>query len=216
MSSDTLTSLYEEMNRAVYKESAIREASFLDLTYDICGVPVRQLTPYTYLLLDFANSPFLKKGDELSDAELFNHICNFIWLLSPEFKENDGEAKKKFILEKLAQIDYVQAIKEISEFIKDMFMDAPPIREKVEKDKKYTPQHYAWIVGYIYTLSETFGWTDEYIVHLPIPRILQYNNIIYERKMTSSGKAAILVNNLSDPVFLKIKNEHMRLMKEKK
>lgn len=203
------------MNRAIYEESAIREASFLGLTYDICDVPVRQLTPYKYILLDFINSPFIKKTEELDDASIAKHVFDFIWIVSADFKENDAEAKATFIKEKLADLDFVKAMEDIYQYINDMFLDAPPLRATVEQTKQYKPQHWAWIVSYIDNLSEAYGWTDEYILHLPMPRILQYNNAIYARKMSSGGKSPALVNPRSDPIYLKIKQEHMRLAKEK-
>lgn len=212
--SDTLTSLYSEMNKAIYRESAVREASFLNVTYDICGIAVRQLTPYMYLLLDFTNSPFLK-GGECEDSEMRNHIANLIWICSPAFKENDTTAKRQFIADNLATLDYVQAIKDISEFMADMFMDSPPYKEKAEANKTYKPVYYAWITGYIDALASQYGWDYEKILHMPMPLILQFNNAIFARKMSEAGKPAVLVNNLSDPVMKKIHDEHIRLKKEK-
>jgi hypothetical protein len=167
-----------------------------------------------YLLLDFTNSPFLK-GGECDDSEMRNHIANLIWICSPLFKENDAAAKRQFIADNFADIDYVQAIKDISEYMADMFMDSPPYKEKDAKEKNtYTPVYYAWIVGYIDVLASQYCWDYEKILHMPMPLILQFNNAIYARKMSEVGKPAVLINNLSDPVMKKIHDEHIRLRKE--
>jgi hypothetical protein len=205
--SQDLEVLYSEISAALYKESAIREASFLDITYDICGLPCKQLTPYHYMLLDFCSCPFVKGlTEELSNAEMIKHIVNFLWVVSPDFVTNDSKAKDTFIKEKCSTLDYIQATKEITEYLADMFLDSPPYREKKEKEKQYTPSYYAWVVGYITLIAETFGWRDDYILQLPMPRILQYHNAIYANKRASAGQPIMLINNLSDPVLKKIKD----------
>src|SRR5688572_25311836 len=63
---------------AVEREAAIRDTAFLDLTADICGVAIRQMSAQDYLVLDGLGSPFLV-GELPYDYD----IVSFLWQLSP-------------------------------------------------------------------------------------------------------------------------------------
>jgi hypothetical protein len=82
--SERLAALQKKYSEAVYNESAIREAAFLPITLDICGITVGQFTPYHYLLLDFQRNPFITGG---ADAPTAGHIAQFLWCVSVEFRE---------------------------------------------------------------------------------------------------------------------------------
>lgn len=211
--SELLKSLYDEMNRAVFRESSVREASFLGLTTSICGVPVRFLTPYKYMMLDFINSPFIK-GGECDDSTMINHIYKFIWLVSTDFKENDALAYDTFIKDKCDNLDFIKAIADISDYLTDMFLDSPPYKGE-RGTKGYIPSYYAWIVSYIDTLASEYGWEWQTIMDMPMPVILQFHNAIFARNESKAGRTPILINNISDPVMARIKSEHLRIKKEK-
>src|SRR5689334_706017 len=68
---------------AVKREMDIRDAAFLNITADICGIPIRQMTPRDYLILDGLGSPILDGRIATASRE---DIVKFLWFLSPEYR----------------------------------------------------------------------------------------------------------------------------------
>lgn len=213
--SDTLQQLASEMNAAVLRESSIRELSLLNVHYHVGGLPIRQLTPRMYLLLDFTNSPFIKGlKEEIENSKLEAYVQDFVWICSPEFVEYDVKKKTEFIKTNFVKMDYARCLDDILEYLDDMLMDIPRGRNEFT-NKKYIPQYYAWIIGYIDILSSEFSWTDEDILGKSIPRILQLCNAITQRRTAAAGRKSQLLNPISDPILKKIRDEQIRILKEK-
>lgn len=188
----------KEYVEVVYKESAIREIAFLNIPIDICGVEVKQLTPYLFILLDFIKSPFLV-NDRMPDEI---NIVDFLWIISTRFVENDKDKKAEFIKDIAVKLKYDEAIKGIYEYLNEAFIDSPAQHvETNNKLKKTNIPFYAWIAGYIDILSSEYGWLDNYIMNMPFTRIFQYLKTIEARKMAELGKEPLLFNQYSDKVM---------------
>ena len=192
---------------SVYKESAIREIAFLNITTDICNVEVNQLTPRHFILLDFIKSPFLT-NDKLPNEI---NVVDFLWIVSIKFKEGDKNAKDEFIREIGGKLDYEQSVKGIYDYLQEAFIDSPAQHIDTTKMKKTNIPFYAWVAGYIDILSSEYGWLDSYIMTMPFTRIFQYLKTIESRKMAEIGKDPILFNQYSDRVMSALR----KLNKEK-
>lgn len=191
--------LRKEYVQAVYEESSIRESSFLPVSLDIGGIAVKQFTPYHCLLLDFNESPFINPD---YGALTLDQIIDFLWVVSEDFKENDGPAKENFIKDKCAALDYIQTIEGIQKYIDDAFLDTPHRRQD---NAPRTPEFfYAWICTYIDALAHEYGWDDNKVLHLPFARILQYMKAIEAREAAKTGAKPDLYNNRSGKIKLQL------------
>lgn len=167
---------------------------------------VNQLTPTHFILLDFANSPFINsdRPATLQDA------LDFIWIVSPEFVANDGEKYLEFI-KKHKNADASYLIEEIQEYMQYSMLDfVSPNKNGQDKKSNEAPK-YAWIIPYIDLLASQYGWTSDYIMHLPLSLISQFTRVIDERQSIQFGKKATLWNKLSDQV----KGDILNLLREK-
>jgi hypothetical protein len=158
-----------------------------------------QFTPTHYLLLDFKNNPILTGiGDITTD-----HIKEFLWIISVEYKQGDKEARDVFYqaLDTLIEAgeDFLSAI---NVYLWKSFLDLTggaserPI-EKKEPDTR-------WVTDLIDLIAVNYHWKDDYILGLPLERLLQYRKAISARNMIMAGKEPIVENRLSDPIISRI------------
>lgn len=192
----TLKQLNKEWNDAGYKESVIREFAFLDITQDICGVEVKQLTPLHFIYLDFLNSPFINPRDDISPGDVYQ----FLYVVSTEYRKNDKQHYEEFV-KRFVDIDLQKTIDEICQYIQEAFLDSPPATVGPKSNHRpYT----AWIVEYIHMIASEYGWVDEYILNLPFTRIFQYIKIIDVRRCIASGQKPVQFNKFSDAAKAKL------------
>lgn len=199
---ERIQALTKEYTDAVYKESCIREASFLNISSDICGIELNQFTSYHYLLLDFTGNSFLNnKSPELID------IVNFLWVVSKDFVEKDNEKKDEFIKTKCSTLDYEMVVKEIYQYIEDQtidMLDAFVDDSRPKQNDNKTPKH-CWVTQYIDTIASEYHWSEHYIIHLPFARLLQYVKLIDSRKHSEAGNRGDVYANYSEKVLWKLR-----------
>lgn len=206
----------KEFSDAVYKDSCIRESAILGIDLNICGVPVKQLTPYHYILLDFINSPFLQNGEVN-----ISNIVDVLWIISTEFKANDKEAKTKFIETKCVDIVFDDAINNILKYIANTFIDIPASVRSLDQAKinKVNIPHVSWVVSYVDTLAKEYGWFYTDVIHMPFALIFQFLKTIEIREsIKNTGKQPDLVNGTSDAIkrkIIRLTFERNKILKEK-
>jgi hypothetical protein len=203
VANEALTNLYREYEKAVYDESCIRELAFLPVTLTIASIEVRQFTPYHYILLDFIRSPFVG-GTEEPTVE---SIAEFLWIVSADYKDNDPAGKNKFINEKVAQVNYIQALEDIGEYVTNAFLDVPPPLAIAQDTKRDSIPYYAWIVSYIDVLASEYGWQERDCLHMNFSKLFQYIRAIEARKSVTAGKEPVMYNKISDEVKVRIREE---------
>lgn len=204
--------LLYEFNMARYQESVIRECAFVPIDLDIDGIPVKQFTMMHRILLDFCNSPFIKEQDDLDKQ----HIWEFLWIVSTEFVMNNPNKKKEFIESNLKFRSTVEAytrlITGIFEYLKSAFLDSVEYERQLTKDEellaavsdrsnfvvKEESATTSWIAEYISIIASAYGWTDEYILNLPLARVLQYIRCITKQEAIKNGVSIKLRNKFSD------------------
>lgn len=123
---------------AIAEESRLRYEIYLGQNEKICGIEVKQLTPYLLAVLKSAESPFVDGGD-------FDYVlaAQFIWAVSADFKPRDRRQFAHILktIERNFSIDEVDA--EISEYLRIAFLDAPT---ESGKQSKPIASATAWIV----------------------------------------------------------------------
>lgn len=199
-----LADIERRYREAVYTESVVREAAFLGVKLTLCGIKVNQFNPRHYMLLDFMSSPFIKGG--IPTAE---QVCDFLWVVSPDFKEGDGAAYIKFVEEKCANLDFAESVFAIREYVDHATIDFPPIQKMEGAPRK--AEFMAWVAYYVDALASEYGWTVEYIMSLPFALILQQMKAIDARRAIREGKSLHMFNTLSESV----RAEGLRLLEEK-
>lgn len=205
---DRLKELQRKLADAVYNESAIRESAFLDIPYKIAGIPVDQLTPRKFIYLEFIDSPYVVNNDKMPEME---DTMTFIWICSKEYKLADNEAFEAFIDKHFdANFNWQQAQSDIVRHIEEAFLDSPPSSTNKKNSESDIPGH-AWIADYIDILASEYGWNDQYILDMPIARLLQYIKVIDYRYHIKNGNTPTKFNKYSDA----IKRQIQELMNEK-
>ena len=185
--------LQYDLQMARYLESVVREASFLPVTLTIGDIPVKQYSMRHHIMLDFANNPFVKGNDEW-DKE---HIWEFIWVVSTEFEYGNTEKKTVFLvkcMEKYQMEEQVgQLVMDILEYLNNAFLDN---YEDTDNTGKSIPI-VSWAANYIHAISSNYGWTDEYILDLPLNRVCQYVRCIDRDLAAKNGVEPNIQNRLS-------------------
>ena len=194
------------LNKAMYDESVIREGAFLNINHDINGVEVCPLSFRRYILLDFRNSPFLKQSRELTKED----VWEFIWIVSTEFelgKPSDDFVKRKMaaMADENGDINYEFLIKEVLRYLEDALLDLPDDSKKSATKFKNEIAETAWVAVYVVLLASEFGWSDEYILDLPMARVFQYVRIIESKEAAKAGEPIKHRNRLSSDWFDKLK-----------
>ena len=185
----------QRIREAETRERTNRDAAWLNLDANICGMKFRQMTVKDYLCLDAVDSPLLL-GVIPSAAEL----AQFLWVLSPDFSERP-EDKKRFC-ERVGKLPYADTLAACREFVEKTFLDAPQSDGKASG----TPSYYSWITSLVDTLASEYGWTPFEVLELPLRQVFQLVRAIRKRR---DPKAA-LFNPLSDKArcdWLKALNE---------
>src|SRR5436190_4788815 len=116
---DDIPGLKERVAEAARKEGELRVLPFLDVTLDICGVPVKQFTPRHWAYLDAAGVPFFA-----AEAMSAVQVAQFLWIVSPSFRVGDAAAREAF-LESIVQVPFGDATAAIAEYVDFALLDRP-------------------------------------------------------------------------------------------
>jgi len=181
---------YEE---ALSQERRERNLAYLNLPFEICGIIVRQITPFDYCALVESRSPFVV-GGKLTRVK----SAHFIFLLSDEFKGKGKEDSIKIILERLCVFSDDKVFSEISDLVEITFRDAGTGQAKSAP----VASSAAWLE---YRMGgEPWRWDRERTLKTPL-------RIIYQQiRCDDKVKGEIVKNELSHKAqgdWLKALNE---------
>ena len=155
---------------AVKLENDVRDAAFLELTTDICGIKIRQMRPRDLLILDGTDNPMVDKG-----APTPEQLRDFLWKLSPDYRRSAFHRihfwfrTLKFYRLKF----YFQAVEKCWRYIDSTFQDSPG-RSSGSRSRPYA----GWCAHMVNTISTAYGWDDEKVLKTPLVRLWQYVNCI--------------------------------------
>lgn len=179
------------LREAVKRENDIRDAAFLDLTTDICGVKIRQMTPRDLLILDGIGNPLM--SGELPSPE---RLAEFLWLLSPRYA-NRALLRRFLFGRSIRRLDYMAAVKACWRYIEDTFQDSPG-------NSGVSAMPYAgWCAHLVNSMAINYHWSEETILNTPLKRIFQYLKCIRRHHDPQAP-----MHNPSD----KLKGDYIRLL----
>lgn len=204
--------LDREYQEAAHTEENLRVTAYLDISHKICGIEVKQLTLYHLAYLDNINNFFVVKQDRaVQDYD----VVNFLWIVSAEWKLRDAQAHLEFTKTKCTNIDYEQAFIEITKYLEKEMIDS--LETKIEHDrvtgKRMAPRN-CWLTQYIDILASEYGWTVEYIKHLPIAIVLQLVRVVEARHYAESGGKDDPFLSYSEKVMMNLRD--LRFDEERK
>jgi len=179
------------LREAIKRENDIRDASFLDINANICGVEIRQMTPRDLLILDGIGNP-LMSGGLPSPAQL----ADFLWKLSPRYLE--GHSVRRFLFARsIRHLNYIEAVRACLNYIEDTFQDSPP-------SSGVSSMPYAgWCAHLICNLSSNPAEAEKVILNTPLKRLFQYLKVLRRKNDPDST-----THNPSD----KVKGDYLRLL----
>jgi hypothetical protein len=180
------------LGEAVARQELVRNASFLNVTENIGGFEVLPLSVFHYTTLHTVRHPLIT-GRTPGPMDL----VGFFWILSPGYSPQGGRPLKahlkrcrKFLppappwfktrramrrwnvrtLEAMARA--AQLIQAARDYVTESFMDrSAPAGGSM-------PSYYSEAAGICGKLAREYGWTEDYIMRIPIKRVLQYSKEI--------------------------------------
>lgn len=176
---------------AVKRENDIRDASFLDLNANICGVEIRQMTPRDLIILDGIGNP-LMGGTLPSPAQL----ADFLWKLSPHYAEH-APLRRWLFGRSIRRLDYMAAVKACWRYIEDTFQDSP-----ASSGPSSIP-YAGWCAYLLNNIAINYGWSEQTIINTPLKRLFQYLKCIRRYHDPEAP-----MHNPSD----RVKGDYLRLM----
>lgn len=196
---------------AVHRERLNRDAAFLNVPLDVAGFDVAPITLRKYLLLKVTGSSFLT-GETPTPCD----VISFLWLMHPGYvvtiKPFQVKAYQGIVRRSLAfmapevprfknrftarsyerklrnsLIALTKIVIAIRSFVDEQLQDYPAKSGNVRGEAPSYYSNAAYLCG---LFGKNFGWTDDYVLDCPMPRILQYLNFIRQ----ANGSNAPLFN----------------------
>ena len=131
--------------------------------------PAVLLTIEKYLLLQQAGV-FEGKNDKT-----VNDVLIFLWIVSPDF-EADPEQSKAFYKEH-GKLDLPTYANAISDYLGSMFQMMPA---KASGDGGGSASS-DWVASLVDLIASEYGWREDEILRIPLPRLFQYVRRITQR-----------------------------------
>lgn len=182
---------------AVARERKAREEAYLNLPHDVCGIQLKQITPYLYGLLSLERNPFVT-GGTINEAA----IAQFLWTLHIDFAVDSK--KRDAFLKSLEDADWIGLQIGIEELLDLTFLDAP-YGGGLNQSPLFC--NMAWME---YRLAaEPFRWARDTVLHSPL-------RVIYQLMRCDAWNHGdkTLVNRWSDQVVDDWMHEKMKQEKE--
>jgi hypothetical protein len=153
---------------ALKRENDVRDAAFLDLTTDICGIPIRQMTARDLVILDGLDNPLVCGG--LPTPE---QLKQFLWLLSPGYRDR-ATIRRWLFNSRVNALGYLRPYRRCLEYVRDTFQDSPGGSAVQQR------QYAGWCAHMVNAIAINYGWSEELIVGtektpgIPLKRLFQY------------------------------------------
>jgi hypothetical protein len=151
---------------AVERENNLRDAAFLDLPTRIQGLLLAPMTLRHWIILNGIGSPFLVGG--LPSLE---QLIQFFWVMNPKFTPGRSFRRGRFIAS-CRSLLYGQAVLSCRALVRDTFQDGPPSSGNGDEAPGYS-----FAASIIHALASDYGWTEDYILNIPLRRVFQYMKI---------------------------------------
>ena len=183
---DEIPGLAAEMER----EQSVRELSMLD-TIILCGIPCRQLSIRTHTLLVGMKSPFIVPG-RVAEPE---DIAVYLWLHCLDYEAGNESKRVRWVKRNVRPLiaagRYGLCIAEISSHLMNTFMDSPGPGTRDGKE------YFLGSAALVDSVASEYGWTDDYIMNVPLSRLFQYQRAMrkrYDRHASLSNPSDRLIS----------------------
>lgn len=169
----------------------IRNAAFLDLRENICGVQVLPVSLLHLVTLETIGSPFIM-GGPVTPVD----VATFLWIVSPDYSPKARFKRWRF-LHRVGKLkvappdplpeDFSPAlhtlrtlIAAIGDYLRESESDLPAAAGPSR------PNHKSVATILIDLLASQYGWREQDILRMPLKRILAYRARIMERERAGS------------------------------
>lgn len=175
--------------------------SWLDIE-EICGVEVNHLTPLILLRLEASNNSIITGGN-IS----FDDVLSFFWAISKEYDKNI-EGGQDFYKKYGSKIDSNDLYLGIKQYLNEQFLNKESSKDSdsgeniSDEYRGSNSDTSTWLSGIIDRFSSQYGWNVEYVLNMPLPRILQLTDKISDRMNPERIKF--------DPIRCSIQAEFMK------
>lgn len=169
----SLQDLIPGLREAVELYRAEAFEAFAGVEPKICqAVEIRPLTSRMFMDLEGGECAFVARVDRPVDE---TDIGVFLWRCSP-FYERGNEDLRRYFQANLVFLPFVDARTEIYDFLRRSLAGMPLWKGKV----RATPGVGQWQSRLVHMFAKEYGWTEDYILDLPLRRLWQYANRIVE------------------------------------
>lgn len=172
---------------AVRRESSIRRKAWSLGHTTICDIPVRWMTVQDVCDLEELNNGFFAPWRFDTEEEFLTHCAQLVWWLSldlpkrkagePDLVWNARVYRHRRTISRLALRDPGRLAREVTEYIKDQFMDSP----KGESDGGTSPV--AASPAYVMDALAAGGYvlTPQQVLEMPLVRVWQLIRLTQRR-----------------------------------
>lgn len=192
----------------------VRDSALLDLTADLCGFEVEEMTLEKYLILRLIRSPLLY-GFTPSPIQL----ATFLWILNPAFNSR-AIGRKKFMRrcrhwnvteplfrtrgalkrfdnqKDIAAKSMAKVLIAVREYVDETMIDKPQ-----GKSSGGEPDYYSEGIFWCSILGRELGYSIETVMKLPMKVLFQLLNEIKEyrgAKLSDAFIAPVIANRLQE------------------
>lgn len=194
---------------AVSRETFIREAAYQDITETVAGFELRPLSLRNYLVLRATGNPLLIGGEVTA-----GQLLALLWLLSPEYDQNNAKAKAKFYkrsglvppavplvrwnwLMRIWRYRTTRVLNRVAEvlaavraYVDEALQDYPGSQLQGRE-----VSYYGEGTSICSAIAREYHWAEREILELPMKRLLQY-----WKEMVGQEKGPSALSNPSDQV----------------
>ena len=185
----------KHIQNVIDREQADEAEPWLMFGKDIDGIEVKELSLYHIHILDGLENNIISNGD-IREAD----IAQFLWIVSKEFKINDNKQRDKFI-KKIADKNAYKLKIQINDYFNSGLAHSRAM-DNEQKEKRNNAHFLAYVVN---TLASAYGWSIEYILHLPVNVVHQLVAVMNENTAIINGENYSIIRE-SD----KLLNRHIR------
>lgn len=183
--------LFEE---AVKRENDFRDAAFLNLTTNICGIELPQMTPRDFLILDGIGSPYIVGGERtLTD------LVNFLWHLSDHRR---GKLRYAFFYGRCWMMDFELSEYWVAQYLQRTFLDSPGGTPSANRES-----YAAWIAYLVDHVASEYGWALDDVMNTPLRILYQQIRCILLRHNPD--------RKFINPLSRKVIGERLRLKQQR-
>lgn len=171
--SKTLHDLIPGLREAETRYRDENAEAFAGIEPKICGrVEIAPLTARMFLDLQGADCALVcNVGRPVNDED----VRVMLWRCSPLYRKGDDEVRR-FFQASLLELPFEEAVEGLLEYVRRSLAGQPLWKGSI----RATPGVGNWAARLVHIFAKQYGWTEDYVLDLPLRRLWQYANRIME------------------------------------